>query len=157
MIRAKQTAIVQFVVICIQLAIVSNAFFRYKLQRLHEDSRHFSQTSIHKSSTSNQKKYSKMLDSYLTKIRENWAQKTPKQKSEFIYNISDRAVRVVGVRVFVDDIKYWWTYSGFVSSSSYFAITIYTIAYHISHHQFQKFFNAVCLSGMSFSASIISE
>lgn len=97
-----------------------------------------------------------MFGKSLKRIRESWTQRTPKQKLELIYNISDRSARTLGVRVYIDDMKYWWTYSGFVSSISYFLITIYTIVYHIRHDQFTKSFNPICLSGMSTSASIIS-
>lgn len=96
-----------------------------------------------------------MIGNRLVKFRRIWSRKTPRQKIRTIYNIADYSVRVVGVRVFTDDTRYWWTYSGYLSSFSYFLITIYTIVYHIQNNQFNKCFNCLCLSGMSVSVSSI--
>lgn len=97
----------------------------------------------------------KMGVKWLDKIRASWAEKTPKQKFERIYKISNYMLRAIGIRVFTDDTQYWWTYSGYVAILSYFSITVYTIVYHITHNQFLKGFNAVCLSGVLVSASIL--
>lgn len=85
-------------------------------------------------------------------LREDWPQKTPKQKWQVLCDIPDRLLAIFGIRVLQDCRVYWLSFFGSFLALNYFSLAIYTIVYFALDGRFWQ--GTRCLCGVGIVAAV---
>lgn len=84
----------------------------------------------------------------------NWLKKTPKQKWQFVYDIGNFMVEVIGVRLLSDMKFVWLTPVCGLMGLYYFISVIYTIQYYFEREKYLKSIECTSIFGM---ATVVSH
>lgn len=78
-------------------------------------------------------------------FREEWPNRTPKQKWQFLCDIPGVLLRIFGIRILQDCRVYWLSYFGSFLALNYFGLATYTLVYYAKQGRFIH--GTICLCG----------
>lgn len=87
-------------------------------------------------------------------FRQNFSNKTPKQKWLILFNFTSRTLELIGLRFMNDGTIYWRSYVPGLSLVAYCLLLSYTVIYHLSSSNFKELLYPICVVGICVSVSI---
>lgn len=93
----------------------------------------------------------KRLKSKFKHARKSWYEKTPKGKWEFLYLLGNTLCKLIGIRIFSDMKKYWYSGTVGLLGVSYCILNTYTIQYYIRKNNLDRCLQCSYLLGIAFA------
>lgn len=87
-------------------------------------------------------------------IREKWLSKTPREKWSFCHKIGDYTLRLIGVNVYNDNSRYFFSFTTGILMSTYAILAMYTIVIYNKENNLKECLNCLCVSGLMASVCL---